>query len=139
MSNLRIKDLKEMSIDELEDLPPQYKGISKQLIQEKKNIYNINDISKMFRIEKMTIDEIKELQELFHKKELYWKSIKDDMPIHEFLDEMNTKYPYESDKEKRLERAKKISWERALFINEWLNKLNVNRKMLPRRVFRGLF
>ena len=120
----------------MSDLPSQYKGISKQLIQ--------NDIRKMFRIEKMTIDEIKELQELFHKKELYWKelywkSIKDDMPIHEFLDEMNTKYPYESDKEKRLERAKKISWERALFINEWLNKLNVNRKMLPRRVFRGLF
>ena len=115
----------------MSDLPPQYKGISKQLIQ--------NDIRKMFRIEKMTIDEIKELQELFHKKELYWKSIKDDMPIQEFLNEMNTKYPYESDKDKRLERAKKISWERALFINEWLNKLNVNKKMLPRRVFRGLF
>ena len=115
----------------MSDLPPQYKGISKQLIK--------NDIRKMFRIEKMTIDEIKKLQELFHKKELYWKSIKDDMPIQEFLDEMNTKYPYESDKDKRLERAKKISWERALFINEWLNKLNVNRKMLPRRVFRGLF
>ena len=96
-------------------------------------------INLMFRIEKMTIDEIKELQEIFHKKELYWKSIKDDMPIQEFLDEMNTKYPYESDKDKRLERAKKISWERALFINEWLNKLNVNKKMLPRRVFRGLF
>ena len=87
----------------------------------------------------MTIDEIKELQELFHKKELYWKSIKDDMPIQEFLDEMNAKYPYESDKEKRIERSKKISWERALFINKWLNKLNVNKKMLPRRVFRGLF
>ena len=111
-------------INLMSDLPP-------QLIQ--------NDIRKMFRIEKMTIDEIKELQEIFHKKELYWKSIKDDMPIQEFLDEMNTKYPYESDKDKRLERAKKISWERALFINEWLNKLNVNKKMLPRRVFRGLF
>ena len=63
----------------------------------------------------------------FKRKEKYW---------NEFLKEIDEKY---ADIQDQREKSRKISWDRAVFINEWLIKLNAQRDLLPYRVLHGLF
>ena len=72
----------------------------------------------------------------FKRKEKYWNELKKSIPINEFLKEIDEKY---ADIQDQREKSRKISWDRAVFINEWLIKLNAQRDLLPYRVLHGLF
>ena len=78
----------------------------------------------------------------FKRKEKYWNELKKSIPINEFREKIEERYGNplkECNLEARKERSKKISWERAVFINEWLTKLNAQRDLLPYRVLHGIF